>query len=78
MSSKAHPPELKKYMDKQVKAKLNGGRIVEGVLRGFDPFLNLVVENCIEVRKTGEKVQIGSVVMRGSSIVMLEALDRIS
>ncbi|XP_018014306.1 small nuclear ribonucleoprotein G [Hyalella azteca] len=78
MSSKAHPPELKKYMDKQVKAKLNGGRIVEGVLRGFDPFLNLVVENCVEIKKTGEKVQIGSVVMRGSSIVMLEALDRIS
>ncbi|KAA0203106.1 hypothetical protein HAZT_HAZT005881 [Hyalella azteca] len=65
-------------MDKQVKAKLNGGRIVEGVLRGFDPFLNLVVENCVEIKKTGEKVQIGSVVMRGSSIVMLEALDRIS
>jgi len=32
------------YKDKNVKAKLNGGRVVEGTLRGFDPFLNLVVE----------------------------------
>lgn len=78
MSSKAHPPELKKYMDKNVKAKLNGGRVVEGMLRGFDPFLNLVLDNSHEIQKDGTRVRIGCVVMRGSSIVMLEALDRIA
>jgi len=78
MSSKAHPPELKKYMDKNVKAKLNGGRVVEGTLRGFDPFLNLVLDNSTEVKKDGDRVRVGCVVMRGSSIVMLEALDRIA
>lgn len=40
--SKAHPPELKKYMDKKLQLKLNGSRIVSGILRGFDPFMNLV------------------------------------
>ncbi|KAB7496339.1 Small nuclear ribonucleoprotein G [Armadillidium nasatum] len=75
--SKAHPPELKKYMDKRIVAKLNGSRLVEGVLRGFDPFLNLVVDEGIEIRKNEEKVNIGVVVIRGSSIVMLEAKDRI-
>jgi len=78
MSSKAHPPELKKYMDKNVKAKLNGGRVVEGTLRGFDPFLNVVLDNGTEVRKDGQRVRVGCVVMRGSSIIMLEALDRIA
>jgi len=78
MSSKAHPPELKKYMDKNVKTKLNGGRVVEGTLRGFDPFLNVVLDNGTEVRKDGQRVRIGCVVMRGSSIIMLEALDRIA
>jgi len=78
MSSKAHPPELKKYMDKCVKTKLNGGRVVEGTLRGFDPFLNLVMDNSTEIRKEGERVRIGCVVVRGSSIIMLEALDRIA
>jgi len=78
MSSKAHPPELKKYMDKSVKAKLNGGRVVEGVLRGFDPFLNLVFDNSTEIRKDGQRAHIGCVVMRGSSIIMLEAVDRIA
>nr|AEL23088.1 small nuclear ribonucleoprotein polypeptide G [Cherax quadricarinatus] len=76
--SKAHPPELKKYMDKRVMTKLNGGRVVEGTLRGFDPFMNLVVDDGVEARKTGDRVRIGVVVIRGSSIIMLEALDRIS
>jgi len=78
MSSKAHPPELKKYMEKNVKAKLNGGRVVEGLLRGFDPFLNLVLDNSTEIKKDGSRVRVGCVVMRGSSIIMLEALDRIA
>lgn len=66
------------YMDKRVMTKLNGGRVVEGTLRGFDPFMNLVVDDGVEVRKTGDRVRIGVVVIRGSSIIMLEALDRIS
>lgn len=46
--SKTHPPELKKYMDKQVDLKLNGNRSVSGILRGFDPFMNIVVEDAVE------------------------------
>jgi len=75
--SKAHPPELKKYMDKRLQLRLNGSRIVTGVLRGFDPFMNLVIDDAIEERKTGEKVNIGMVVVRGNSVGLLEALERI-
>lgn len=75
--SKAHPPELKRYMDKKLSLKLNGGRHVSGILRGFDPFMNLVIDESIEERKDGTKINIGMVVVRGNSIVMLEALDRI-
>uniref|UniRef100_A0A6M2DU58 Small nuclear ribonucleoprotein G n=1 Tax=Xenopsylla cheopis TaxID=163159 RepID=A0A6M2DU58_XENCH len=75
--SKAHPPELKKFMDKRLALKLNGGRSVTGVLRGFDPFMNLVVDDSVEILKDGGRNQIGMVVIRGNSIVMVEALDRI-
>jgi small nuclear ribonucleoprotein G len=37
--SKAAAPEIKKYMDKKVELKLNGNRVVSGMLRGFDPFM---------------------------------------
>lgn len=57
--------------------KLNGGRSVIGVLRGFDPFMNLVVDESVEETKTGDRHSIGMVVVRGNSIVLMEALDRI-
>jgi len=75
--SKAHPPELKKFMDKKLALQINGGRQLSGILRGYDPFMNLVIDEAIEKKKTGEQQQIGMVVIRGNSIIMLEALDRI-
>merc|ERR1711962_343974 len=75
--SKAHPPELKKFMDKKLSLKLNGGRHVQGILRGFDPFMNLVVDDCLEMGPGGQQNTIGMVVIRGNSIIMLEALERV-
>lgn len=61
--------------------RLNGQRVVQGVLRGFDPFMNLVIDEAVEVVKKGEKdkekIPIGMVVIRGNAVVLLEALDRI-
>ena len=58
----------------------SGGRAVEGVLRGFDPFMNLVIDDAIEFTKAGDKNYIGMVVLRlrGNSVVMLEAKDRLT
>ena len=42
--------------------KLNGGRQIEGVLRGFDPFMNLVLDESLEVTKSGQRSKIGMVV----------------
>lgn len=42
--------------------RLNGSRIVKGVLRGFDPFMNLVIDEAVEEGKNGEKNNIGMVV----------------
>lgn len=49
-------------MDKKLSLKLNGGRQVVGILRGFDPFMNLVVDETIEECKDGSKNSIGMVV----------------
>ncbi|KAI3390201.1 hypothetical protein SNEBB_006621 [Seison nebaliae] len=73
----AHAPELKKFVDKKLLLKLNAGQNVQGVLRGYDPFLNIVLDNTVEVKKNGDEVPIGMVVIRGNSIVMMEAQERI-
>ncbi|CAD5221345.1 unnamed protein product [Bursaphelenchus okinawaensis] len=74
--SKTHPPQLKLYMDKHMLFKLNGNRKVTGVLRGFDPFMNLIIEEAVEHPKTGEPKSIGMVVVRGNSIVTMEPQQR--
>ena len=42
--------------------KLNGGRSIQGILRGFDPFMNLVIDEGIGKRKDGSEENIGMVV----------------
>ncbi|XP_066129713.1 small nuclear ribonucleoprotein G-like [Saccopteryx bilineata] len=74
--SKAHPPELKKFMDKKLSLNLNGGRHVHGILRGFDPFMNPVIDERVEMATSGQQNTAGMVVRRGDSI-MLEALKRV-
>ncbi|KAL1583816.1 hypothetical protein WHR41_07181 [Cladosporium halotolerans] len=70
-------PELKKYLDKRVEVQLNGSRKVMGTLRGYDVFLNIVLDEATESKPSGEKTRLGMCVIRGNSVVMLEALDRI-
>ncbi|XP_022201165.1 probable small nuclear ribonucleoprotein G [Nilaparvata lugens] len=75
--SKAHAPDLKKYLESHLSVKLNSGRQVTGILRGYDPFMNMVLADAVEERKDGEKVNMGMAVLRGNSIIMMEILDRI-
>ncbi|KTW30713.1 hypothetical protein T552_00425 [Pneumocystis carinii B80] len=75
--SKVSTPELKKYMDKKLFVTINGQRNLIGVLRGYDVFLNIVLDEAVEELAGGEKKGIGTVVIRGNSVVMIEALERI-
>ena len=70
-------PELKQYMDKKLRLKLNGNRAVVGVLRGFDQFLNLVLDDCLN-DTTSDKEPLGMVVVRGNSVQAMEALEHIA
>ncbi|KAK7378808.1 hypothetical protein VNO80_04256 [Phaseolus coccineus] len=77
MSRSGQPPDLKKYMDKKLQIKLNANRMIVGTLRGFDQFMNLVVDNTVEVNGN-EKTDIGMVVIRGNSVVTVEALEPVN
>ncbi len=51
-----------RYMDKRLSLQLNGNRKVTGVLRGFDPFMNIVLDETVEEISATEKHNIGMVV----------------
>ncbi|CAB1340704.1 unnamed protein product [Coregonus sp. 'balchen'] len=71
--------DLSKYIDKQICVKFQGGREASGVLKGFDPLLNLVMDSTIEYLRdpddqfklTEDTRQLGLVVCRGTSVVLI-------
>jgi small nuclear ribonucleoprotein G len=49
-------------MDKKLFVHLQGGRKVSGTLRGYDLFLNLVIDDALEESTPAQKHPIGTVV----------------
>ena len=60
--AKPNGPDLKLYMDKRLAVRLNASRNVVGVLRGFDQFMNIVLDEAVELLVGKEKHDIGMVV----------------
>ena len=71
---KTQPPELKKFMDRKLTISINQNRQVTGVLRGFDQFMNVVLDSSVDEKA---KSDIGMVIIRGNSIVSIEVLEQI-
>jgi small nuclear ribonucleoprotein G len=49
-------------MDRKIFLHVQGGRSVSGVLRGFDIFLNLVLDQAVEEQGGGQKRNCGMIV----------------
>ena len=84
-SKQGYSPELKNYLDKRLEIRLNGNRVLKGRLRGYDQIMNLILEECIEIVKKEknnkieiENNEIGSVMIRGNSVILWECIDKIS
>jgi len=75
--------DLNKYLNKAVKVKFTGGREASGVLKGFDPLLNLVLDNTIEYLRdpddpyklTEDTKERGLVVCRGTAVCLICPMD---
>jgi small nuclear ribonucleoprotein G len=80
-------------MDKKLFVHLQGGRKVSGTLRGYDLFLNLVIDDAVEESTPAQKHPIGTVVcnitssvltfsndhqvIRGNSVTSMETLESV-
>uniref|UniRef100_A0A8C4QM83 Sm domain-containing protein n=1 Tax=Eptatretus burgeri TaxID=7764 RepID=A0A8C4QM83_EPTBU len=68
---------MSRFLNKQVHVKFFGGREATGVLKGYDPLVNLVLDEAIEfIREnpyhlTDETRKLGLVICRGTSISLL-------
>jgi small nuclear ribonucleoprotein G len=73
-------------MDLRVDLKLNGERRVVGIMKGYDQFMNIVLDEAIEIKGKNnsnaneqqvDKRTLGTIVIRGSSIVLWENIDKV-
>jgi len=62
--------KLKLYLSKKIFVQLIPDNKLIGTLRGFDQFLNLVLDNCYLLDNFGKKY-IGTVLLRGEMIISL-------
>lgn len=49
-----------------IPVKLNANRKITGVLRGFDPFMNITLDNAVEEVSAEERNELGMIVIRGT------------
>jgi len=62
---------LNKALQTPVLVRLKGGREFRGILNGYDIHMNLVLENAEEIQN-GEVVRkLGSVIIRGDTVVFV-------
>lgn len=75
--------DLSKYLEKPIRVKFSGGREASGILKGYDPLLNLVLDESTEYLRdpddpyklTEDTRTLGLVVCRGTSVVLICPAD---
>lgn len=80
--------DLSRYLDKKIRVKFSGGREVSGMLKGYDPLLNLVLDSTVEFMREPDDLKgassapsltetraLGLVVCRGTSVILILPQD---
>ncbi len=62
---------LDESLGKVVLIKLKGGKVIRGVLQGFDQHMNLSLERAEEVDEDGKANSLGTLIVRGDNIIMI-------
>lgn len=69
---------LVEHLDCKILAVLRDGKHLVGVLRSFDQFSNIILEDAVERRNVGKQcvdIPLGLFILRGDNIVLLGSLN---
>jgi len=61
---------LEKSIDKRISLLLKDNRVLEGKLKGYDDYLNMVLEDT-EERTPEQERRLGIVILRGNNVVSI-------
>lgn len=62
---------LDESFGKVVLIKLKGGKVIRGILHGFDQHMNLLLDNSVEIFDEGKTSNLGTIVVRGDNVVII-------
>ena len=62
---------LEESVGKVVLIKLKGGKVIRGLLQGFDQHMNVSLEKAEEVAEDGASSSLGTLVVRGDNIIII-------
>ncbi|KAG7662455.1 uncharacterized protein J8A68_003986 [[Candida] subhashii] len=49
---------------------------IQGKIRGFDEFMNIVIEDAVELHtQSGKKDELGMILLKGDNITLISSLD---
>ncbi|RLF71254.1 MAG: hypothetical protein DRN40_02915, partial [Thermoplasmata archaeon] len=68
---------LQKSLEKKVTVVLKDSRILEGVLKGFDEYMNMVLQDAKEMKGDEERL-LGTLILRGNNVVSIYPSDAIT
>ena len=72
-------------MDLRVDLRMNGDRRIAGIMKGYDQYMNIVLDEAIEItsdKKTAvinkdSNRSLGMIVIRGASVQFWENIDKV-
>ena len=81
-SKQGYGADLRKFMDLRVDLRMNGDRRIAGIMKGYDQYMNIVLDEAIEIAKPASTKEqsnrnLGMIVIRGASVQLWENLDKV-
>mmetsp|Transcript_45353 Transcript_45353/g.60210 ORF Transcript_45353/g.60210 Transcript_45353/m.60210 type:complete len:87 (-) Transcript_45353:130-390(-) len=84
-SKQGYGADLRKFMDLRVDLRMNGDRRIAGIMKGYDQYMNIVLDEAIEITKNAQQGKdapesnrnLGMIVLRGASVHLWENLDKV-
>lgn len=52
-SKQGYGADLRKFMDLRVDLRINAERRIAGIMKGYDQYMNIVLDEAIEIAKPG-------------------------
>jgi len=62
---------LSKSLGCTVLVRLRGGKLLRGILQGYDQHMNLVLEEAEEISNENSSKRLGTIVIRGDNVMMI-------